>query len=147
MGQLDEKKQSYLREKFGGRVSFHKRERKLYGHDIAVLPSLVKPVLGNTIPDAVVQPGALKIMKPMFPMLFPRLLPTMMPEVMPVMLRRVAEQIPMPDYMQEQMGELMPKVVDRLMPHMIDDVVPLVTQPMIDYLKKRKSKSIILLKH
>jgi hypothetical protein len=61
----------------------------------------------------------------------------MMPKVMPVMLRRVAERVPMPEYMQEQMGELMPRVMDYLMPHMIRDVVPLVTRPMIDYLKKR----------
>jgi len=82
-------------------------------------------------------PGSLELMKPMFPILFPRLLPMMMPKVMPVVLRRVAEQISMPDYMLEQMPELMPKVMDQLMPHMIGDVVPLVTQPMIDYLKKR----------
>ena len=80
-------------------------------------------------------PGALPLMKPMFPILFPRLLPMMMPKVMPVMLERVAERIPMPDYMREQMPELMPKVMDNLMPHMIGDVVPLVTQPMIDYLR------------
>jgi Fe-S oxidoreductase/FAD/FMN-containing dehydrogenase len=80
-------------------------------------------------------PGALDLMKPMFPVLFPRLLPRMMPKVMPVMLDRVAERIPMPDYMQEQMPEIMPKVMDNLMPHMIGDVVPLVTQPLIDYLK------------
>jgi Fe-S oxidoreductase/FAD/FMN-containing dehydrogenase len=82
-------------------------------------------------------PVALDLMKPMFPLLFPRLLPLMMPKVMPVMLRRVAERVPMPEYMQEQMGELMPRVMDYLMPHMIRDVVPLVTRPMIDYLKKR----------
>jgi hypothetical protein len=29
-------------------------------------------------------------------------------------------------------------VMDSLMPHMIGDVVPLVTQPMIDYLRGRK---------
>ena len=29
----------------------------------------------------------------------------------------------------------MPKVMDNLMPHMIGDVVPLVTQPMINYLQ------------
>lgn len=80
-------------------------------------------------------PGALSLMKPMFPILFPRLLPGMMPKVMPVMLKRVGERIPMPDYMAEQMPELMPKVMDNLMPHMIDDLVPLVTQPMIDYLR------------
>jgi hypothetical protein len=41
----------------------------------------------------------------------------------------------MPKYMREQMPDLMPKVMDRLMPHMIGDVVPLITQPMIDYLQ------------
>ena len=83
-------------------------------------------------------PGALRLMKPMFPVLFPRLLPMMMPTVMPVMLQRVADRIPMPDYMAEQMPDLMPKVMDNLMPHMIGDVVPLVTQPMIDYLRQGK---------
>jgi Fe-S oxidoreductase len=80
-------------------------------------------------------PGSLDLMKPMFPFLFPRLLPMMMPKVMPTMLDRVKDRIPMPDYMEEQMPEMMPKVMDNLMPHMIDDVVPLVTQPMIDYLR------------
>lgn len=80
-------------------------------------------------------PGALDLMKPLFPLLFPRLLPLMMPKVMPVMLERVAERIPMPDYMREQMPDLMPKVMNSLMPHMIGEVVPLVAQPMIDYLK------------
>jgi len=83
-------------------------------------------------------PGALTLMKPMFPFLFPTLLPMMMPKVMPVMLKRVADQIPMPDYMLAQMPSLMPKVMDTLMPHMIADVVPLVTQPMIDYLTGKK---------
>jgi len=85
-------------------------------------------------------PGALQLMKPMFPILFPRLLPLMMHKLMPVMLERVAERIPMPDYMQEQMPELMPKVMENLMPHMIDDVVPLVTQPMIEYLTGKHGK-------
>ena len=80
-------------------------------------------------------PGALELMKPMFPILFPGLLPMMMPKVMPVMLDRIKERIPMPDYMAEQMPELLPKVMDNLMPHMIRDVVPLVTQPMIDHLR------------
>ncbi len=83
-------------------------------------------------------PGALTLMKPMFPVLFPLLLPMMMPKVMPTMLDRVADRIPMPDYMLEQMPELMPKVMDNLMPHMIGDVVPLVTGPMIDYLKGKQ---------
>ena len=82
-------------------------------------------------------PLALDAMKPMFPVLFPRLLPMMMPKVMPTMLERVSERVPMPDYMAEQMPDLMPKVMDNLMPHMIGDLVPLVTQPMIDYLRRR----------
>jgi Fe-S oxidoreductase len=82
-------------------------------------------------------PGALDMMKAMFPILFPRLLPMMMPRVMSTMLERVAERIPMPDYMREQMPAMMPKVMANLMPHMIGQVVPLVTQPMIDYLRKR----------
>ncbi len=80
-------------------------------------------------------PGALSLMKPMFPLLFPRLLPMMMPKVMPTMLARVADRIPMPDYMSEQMPDIMPGVMDNLMPHMMKDLVPLVTQPMIDYLQ------------
>jgi hypothetical protein len=84
-------------------------------------------------------PGALDLMKPMFPILFPRLLPMMMPKVMPTMLQRVADRVPMPDYMLEQMPDLMPKVMDTLMPHMIGDVVPLVTQSMIDYLHGKQA--------
>jgi len=80
-------------------------------------------------------PGALNMMKPMFPILFPRLLPMMMPKVMSTMLDRVGQRIEMPEYMREQMPEIMPKVMNELMPHMIGDVVPLVTQPMINYLQ------------
>ena len=39
--------------------------------------------------------------------------------------------------MQEQMPDLMPKVMDNLMPHMIGDVVPLVTEPLVNYLQGR----------
>ncbi len=38
------------------RVKFDRVERKLYGHDIAAMPILVKPILGGTIPDGIVQP-------------------------------------------------------------------------------------------
>jgi len=80
-------------------------------------------------------PGALNLMKPMFPVLFPRLLPKMMPKVLPTMLERIAERVPMPDYMAEQMPGMMPGIMGNLMPHMIGDVVPLVTDPMVDYLR------------
>jgi Fe-S oxidoreductase/FAD/FMN-containing dehydrogenase len=112
----------------------------------AALMGIMWPELINAMPFGMGRmmrfmgkiPGALNLMKPMFPILFPRLLPLMMPKVMNVMLERVGERIPMPDYMREQMPELMPKVMDNLMPHMIGDVVPLVTKPMIDYLKNGK---------
>lgn len=42
--------------KSGGRVSFDHTERLLYSHDIAAMPNLIKPVVDNTIPDAVAQP-------------------------------------------------------------------------------------------
>jgi FAD/FMN-containing dehydrogenase len=56
MSKINNKLRKDLEKKFGNRVSFHKLERKLYGHDIAVVPGLIKPVIGKTIPDAVVQP-------------------------------------------------------------------------------------------
>ena len=56
MTHFEETHKSYLETTFGNRVSFDRVERKLYGHDIAVFPSLFKPLIGKTIPDAVVQP-------------------------------------------------------------------------------------------
>ena len=56
MSKIQSKEMNYLKEKFGHRVSFHPTERKLYGHDIAAMPSLFKPLIGNTIPEGVVQP-------------------------------------------------------------------------------------------
>jgi hypothetical protein len=46
----------------------------------------------------------------------------------------------MPEYMREQMPELMHEVGESLMPHMIDDEVPLVAQPMIDYSRSGNSR-------
>ena len=51
----------------------------------------------------------------------------------------ITVRVPVPDYMAEQMPALMPKVMDNLIPHMVRDVVPLVTGPMIDYLRGRKA--------
>ncbi len=58
-------------------------------------------------------PLALSMMKPLFPIIFPILLP-----------------------------EIMPKVMDNLMPHMVGDMVPLITQPMIDYLRGKTREKI-----
>jgi len=39
---------------FGTRISFNKTERKLYSHDIAAMPAIIKPFIGSVIPEAVV---------------------------------------------------------------------------------------------
>ena len=56
MNRLSTSQKKWLGEKFGNRVSFDPVERVLYGHDIAAVPGLFKPVLGDTTPAAVVQP-------------------------------------------------------------------------------------------
>ena len=56
MGKLNTKQRRYLEEMFGSRVSFNKTERKLYGHDTGEIPRLIKPLMGSTVPEAVVQP-------------------------------------------------------------------------------------------
>jgi FAD/FMN-containing dehydrogenase len=56
MGRIDRQMQFELQDMFGNRISFRRLERKLYGHDIAAVPSLIKPFIGHTLPDAVVQP-------------------------------------------------------------------------------------------
>ena len=48
--------QGRLQEMFGSRVAFDGLERMLYSHDVGSLPSLVKPLIGNTLPAGVVQP-------------------------------------------------------------------------------------------
>ncbi len=56
MAKIKNKERKYLKEKFGERVCFDKVERKLYSHDIAAIPSLVKLFIGEPIPDAIIQP-------------------------------------------------------------------------------------------
>lgn len=41
---------------FDQRVTFDPIERRLYSHDIRVFPKSVRPLVGNTMPAAVVQP-------------------------------------------------------------------------------------------
>ncbi len=56
MSKLNNAARVYLEREFGRRVTFDATERTLYSHDIAAMPGLVKPLIGNTKPDAVVQP-------------------------------------------------------------------------------------------
>ncbi|HYX07608.1 MAG TPA: FAD-binding and (Fe-S)-binding domain-containing protein [Bacteroidales bacterium] len=46
----------FLTQLFNDRVRYDKREMKMYSHDIAAIPGLVSPFVGNTLPHAVVQP-------------------------------------------------------------------------------------------
>jgi len=57
MAKLRKKDKVWLEEKFGDKANFNPTERLLYSHDIAAIPVLFKPLIGRTIPDAVVQPG------------------------------------------------------------------------------------------
>ncbi|HEY3415920.1 MAG TPA: FAD-binding oxidoreductase, partial [Armatimonadota bacterium] len=57
MSSLSKAQRADLTALFGERANFDPRERVLYGHDIAAVPSLFKPLLGKTVPDAVVQPA------------------------------------------------------------------------------------------
>ena len=45
MGRLGKKQRDALSRMFGERVSFHRIERKLYGRDIAALPSLFQSLV------------------------------------------------------------------------------------------------------
>ena len=56
MGRLNKENREFLFDNFGSRVNFFRRERRLYGHDMAEMPRLIKPLLGDTTPEAVVQP-------------------------------------------------------------------------------------------
>ena len=56
MAKLGKKDQKWLEEKFGDRANVNPTERLLYSHDIAAIPGLFKPLIGKTIPDAIVQP-------------------------------------------------------------------------------------------
>ncbi|MGB7294824.1 MAG: FAD-binding protein [Candidatus Aminicenantales bacterium] len=56
MSRLNKNDRKWLEERFGERANFDPTERVLYSHDIAAMPSLFKPLVGRTLPDAVVQP-------------------------------------------------------------------------------------------
>ena len=55
VSELSNSQKSELESIFQNRVNFEKRERHYYGHDVGTMPSLVKPLLGNTEPAAIVR--------------------------------------------------------------------------------------------
>jgi hypothetical protein len=48
---MNAKLKEYLEKEFGSRVNFRRTERKLYGHDIAAVPGLVRRFIGSTVPE------------------------------------------------------------------------------------------------
>jgi Fe-S oxidoreductase/FAD/FMN-containing dehydrogenase len=56
MKSLTPELQQQLQAMFGPRVAFDKLERLFYSHDVGTLPSLIKPLVGDTLPAGVVQP-------------------------------------------------------------------------------------------
>ncbi|MBT3274996.1 MAG: FAD-binding oxidoreductase, partial [Spirochaetales bacterium] len=56
MAALSTARKEYLASTFGSRVTFESTERKLYSHDVGDMPKLIKPLVGDTTPEAVVQP-------------------------------------------------------------------------------------------
>jgi FAD/FMN-containing dehydrogenase len=56
MGKLSAVQAEWLQTTFGDRVTMRRVERKLYSHDIGEMPTLVKPLIGTPLADAVVQP-------------------------------------------------------------------------------------------
>ena len=56
MAKFGKNEKKWLEQKFGERANFNPTERLLYSHDIAAIPGLFKPLIGKTVPHAVVQP-------------------------------------------------------------------------------------------
>ncbi len=56
MPKIKDDLQKRLVNQWGPRVSFDELERKIYARDMGVMPSLVQPLVGNPIPDGIVQP-------------------------------------------------------------------------------------------
>ncbi len=56
MPQITPTDRQWLEMTFGPRANFDLTERRLYSHDIAAIPGLFKPLVGDSVPDVVVQP-------------------------------------------------------------------------------------------
>ena len=58
MAKLSESTKQSLSERWENRVTFDELERKIYAHDMGVMPAMVKPLVGNPVPDGIVQPAS-----------------------------------------------------------------------------------------
>jgi len=58
MSRLSASQIGWLERLFGDRMTNRRVERKLYSHDVGEMPSMVKPLIGKPLADAVVQPAS-----------------------------------------------------------------------------------------
>jgi len=58
MHALSTAQRQQLRDLFGQWVSFDREERRIYSHDVAAIPKLIRPVIGAATAAAVVQPAS-----------------------------------------------------------------------------------------
>ena len=56
MANITDKVKQTLTDKWENRVTFDELERKIYAHDMGVMPSLVQPLVGSVVPEGIVQP-------------------------------------------------------------------------------------------
>jgi hypothetical protein len=59
----------------------------------------------------------------------------MMPKVLPHMIRLVERQIPMPDYLRNQLPDLFPEVVHNVMPGLLPEVAPKYVPVLFEHLR------------
>jgi FAD/FMN-containing dehydrogenase len=139
---MDKNQIAWLTEKFANRVNFDEMERRLYSHDVGAIPTLIKPLIGDTLPDAIVQPQNEAELTELVSWANKNNIP-LTPRakassgyggVIPVKKGIVVDFFRLNQVLAIDKDALMPKVMDTLLPHMIGDLVLLVTGPMIDYL-------------
>ena len=58
MTKLSTTQRDWLIAMFGDRFNDRPVERKLYSHDVGEMPSMIKPLVGSTLADAIVQPNS-----------------------------------------------------------------------------------------
>lgn len=58
MQNLSSEQIAWLAATFGNRMTTRRVERKLYSHDIGEMPSMIKPLIGTPMADALVQPAS-----------------------------------------------------------------------------------------
>ncbi|ATW26513.1 FAD-binding and (Fe-S)-binding domain-containing protein [Candidatus Formimonas warabiya] len=56
MAHLSSEIREQLKARWENRINFDELERKIYARDMGVMPSMIKPLVGNPVPEGIVQP-------------------------------------------------------------------------------------------